>query len=72
MRKQSAMGSSKYEFDPNQFDIDILNNKKRYDEKLKLIKYDLEEILYQDPIRINETWSMILQNLRQMKVENKL
>lgn len=66
------MGSSKYEFNPEQFDIDIHNNKKRYDEKLQLIKCDLEKILFQDPIRVEETWNMMIQTLRQVKEENTL
>ena len=40
----SMMGSSKYEFEPEQFDIDV-REKQRV---IQLFKKDLEEVLYGD------------------------
>lgn len=42
MRKQSAMGSSKYEFEPEQFEKDVANKK----EVANQFKNDLREVLY--------------------------
>lgn len=41
MRKQSMMESSKYEFNPKQFDSDIQNNMKIYLAKREMIKDEL-------------------------------
>lgn len=38
MKKQSAMGSSKYEFNSEQLNIDVANNKKKCD----MFKHELE------------------------------
>lgn len=42
MRKQSAMGSSKYEFEPENFTKDIRNKKRVADQ----FKKDLKDVLY--------------------------
>lgn len=45
------MGSSKYEFNPEQFDLDVHNNMKRYSEKREVIKAELEKIIFKDSVR---------------------
>lgn len=41
MKKQSAMGSSKYEYNPQQLDIDIANTEK----KKNMFKHELESVI---------------------------
>lgn len=41
MKKQSAMGSSKYEYNPNQLDLDIANTKR----KSNMFKHELETVI---------------------------
>ncbi|MFJ8528702.1 hypothetical protein [Bacillus sp. NPDC094106] len=72
MRKPSMMGSSKYEFHPEQFDIDVLNNKRDYEEKKKYIKQELNKMILCKPSRMGETFSMMIQALRELKAEYEL
>lgn len=41
MKKQSVMGSSKYEYNPKQLDIDIANTEK----KRNMFKHELETVI---------------------------
>ncbi|WP_251398352.1 hypothetical protein [Ureibacillus chungkukjangi] len=65
------MGTSKYEFNPEQFDIDVINNQKRYKDKYNFIELELFKLIQHDPIRQNESWEMIIDILRQYKINNK-
>ena len=67
VRRMSQMGSSKYELNPEQFDIDIANHQKRYDEKKKEVDEKVRAILSEDPVRMEETFSMILDVMRDVK-----
>ncbi|WP_242290366.1 MULTISPECIES: hypothetical protein [unclassified Bacillus cereus group] len=72
MKKSSNMGSSKYEYNPEKFEKDVLNNKKRYEGKSQEIKEELSRLLKNEPSRMNETFSMMLQSLRELKEEYHL
>lgn len=66
------MGASKYEFNPQRLDIDIQNNKERYNSKYQYIESQLTEILYHDAIRQEETWSIVIDILRCIKLKETL
>lgn len=72
MKKSSNMGSSKYEYNPEKFEKDVLNNEERYLEKSQEIKEELSILLKNEPSRMNETFSMMLQSLRELKEEYHL
>ncbi|SME50079.1 hypothetical protein BACERE00183_04389 [Bacillus cereus] len=72
MKKSSNMGSSKYEYNPEKFEKDVLNNKKRYEGKSQKIKEELSRLLKNEPSRMNETFSMMLHSLRELKEEYHL
>lgn len=67
MRKQSQMGTSKYEFNPEQFEIDVENNRIRYLGKYTDIYSALEQQIESDPVRIDETFSIMLDVMREFK-----
>lgn len=67
MRKHSMMGSSKYEFNPRLFDLDIKRNQERYNKKLKAIKGEISTQLVDDPTRMKETYQMYVEILMDMK-----
>ena len=69
MRKQSQMGASKYEFAPQQLEIDIQKNKQRYDNKYQYVENQLLALLKHDSIRQEETWNMIIEILRDIKLK---
>lgn len=69
MRKQSQMGASKYEFNPEQFDIDVENNRLRYLDKYSQVYGELTMIMESDPTRLDETFSIILDVMREFKKE---
>lgn len=70
MKKPSMMGASKYEFNPLQFDKDIAENQERYRIKKLVVENKLNDILYSDSNRIDETWNMIIEVLRNIKVNS--
>ncbi|MDX5808732.1 MULTISPECIES: hypothetical protein [unclassified Bacillus cereus group] len=72
MKKSSNMGSSKYEYNPEKFEKDVLNNEERYHGKSQEIKEELSILLKNEPSRMNETFSMMLQSLRELKEEYHL
>lgn len=72
MKKLSNMGSSKYEHHPEKFEEDILENKARYNKKSQGIKEELNRMLRSEPSRMNETFSIMLQSLRELKEEYHL
>ncbi|MED0951148.1 hypothetical protein P4T70_24170 [Bacillus mobilis] len=72
MKKSSNMGSSKYEYHPEKLEKDVLNNQKRYERKSQEIKEELSRLLKNEPSRMNETFSMMLQSLRELKEEYHL
>ena len=61
MGKQSAMGSSKYEFEPENFTQDVENKRK----VMKQFKKDLENILYKD-YEYHDGFKMSNQTKREM------
>jgi hypothetical protein len=67
MRKQSQMGASKYEFNPEQFDIDVENNRLRYEDTRALIHAELTRIIEANPVRLEETFSIMLDVMREFK-----
>lgn len=66
------MGSSKYEFNPEQFEIDVQNNINRYMELKDNIKEELHKIILQDPSRMSTTFTCVLEVLREIKQEYNL
>lgn len=72
VRKQSQMGASKYEFNPEQFDIDAENNRLRYDEQHTSIKAELTRLIEADPVRLSETFSIMLDVMREFKKQYNL
>lgn len=71
-KKGSMMGASKYEFNPEQFEIDVENNIKRYKNKKDSAKQEIIKILESDPTRLDESFSMVLEILREIKEKYKL
>jgi hypothetical protein len=67
VRKQSQMGASKYEFNPEQFDIDVENNRLRYEDSRELIHAELTRLMEADPVRLDETFSIMLDVMREFK-----
>lgn len=67
MRKPSMMGSSKYEFNPEQFELDIKRSQERYNKKLKAIKGEISTQFVDDPTRMKETYQMYVEILMDMK-----
>jgi hypothetical protein len=72
MRKQSQMGCSKYEFNPEQFEIDIQNKIIKHQQEKQEIQTILTNILRRDAFKMDQTFSIILDVLREIKVEYKL
>lgn len=72
MRKQSQMGSSKYEFNLEQLDIDVMNNILKAQIKKNNIKELVIDMFTNDPVRMDETFSMFCEVLREVKSEYKL
>lgn len=71
-RKQSMMGSSKYEFNPGQLDEDIHINQVRYSKLKEKIHNEIMSNFKNDPFRMDETFSIYLDVLREIKAEWKL
>lgn len=67
MTKQSMMGSSKYEFEPEQFDNDIRANQARYHYRYKFIEQVVQKIFWQEPARQHETMEIFIKVLRGFK-----
>lgn len=67
MRKTSQMGASKYEFAPERFELDIKMNQQRYEGKKKEIQNQVKKMLEGDPVRMDETISMYVEVLRDLK-----
>jgi hypothetical protein len=72
MRKQSQIGSSKYEFNPEQFEIDIHNKIIKHQQQKLEIYNIIMNMLKKDPSEIDQTFSTILQVLREIKQEYNL
>ncbi|WP_050613311.1 hypothetical protein [Bacillus testis] len=72
MRKQSMMGSSKYEFDTKQLDLDIQANIDRHRSMKESIRKEILAKLKQDAPRMEQTFSIYLEVLRDIKHEWKL
>lgn len=67
MRKPNIIGSSKYEFNPGQFDIDMMNNQRKHIEKVNSIHNEVEKRIIDDPIKAKETYQMYVSILLNMK-----
>lgn len=72
MRKQSMMGSSKYEFNPEQFDKDIQNKIDKHRQLKQSIHNSIMEFIRSEPHNMNQTFSTILEVMREIKQEYKL
>lgn len=72
MRRHSQMGASKYEFNPEQLDTDVERNQVRLEKKRKDIKKKIIAMLESDPVRIEESFSTLLDVLREVKISYKL
>jgi Txe/YoeB family toxin of Txe-Axe toxin-antitoxin module len=72
MRKQSMMGSSKYEFNPKQFDIDVMEKLQLHQEKKERIAEQIDQLLMEDPFRIGDTFSLIIEVLREAKQKHNI
>lgn len=60
MKKQSMMGSSKYEFHPHQFDIDMNNHLEKYQRKYELMQSTLDNWFRIEPDKMNDTYNMLI------------
>lgn len=67
MPKVSQMGASKYEFAPDQFEVDIALNQKRFEAKKEEIRLQITKTLESEPTRMDETFSLYVEVLREMK-----
>lgn len=67
MRNPSMMGSSKYEFNPGLFELDIKRSQERYNDKLMAIKGEISSQFVDDPTRMKETYQMYVSILLDMK-----
>ena len=63
------MGSSKYEFNTDQFEKDIQANKERYDNQKQSIKDEIVANLHRDGSRLDETFSIYIEVLLELKSE---
>ncbi|ENJ9653515.1 hypothetical protein AB2T14_001123 [Clostridium botulinum] len=71
MRKLSAMGSSKYEFEPWKFEEDIKKNRERYKRKEEEITKVLEEFINQDTWQ-EDNFRIITKVLKLIKIRYDL
>lgn len=69
MRKQSMMGSSKYEFNPSQLEDDIQQNIERYQKTKDLIRQEVLGNFQKDSFKMDQTLSIYLEVLRELKIE---
>ena len=61
---------SKYSYvNENQLDVDILKNKERYNLTRQDVKKEILERFKSDPVRLEETFSMYIDVLRELKNE---
>ncbi|PAD85063.1 hypothetical protein CHH57_01770 [Niallia circulans] len=72
MRKQSMMGSSKYEFSPEQIDKDIQNKIDKHQQLKRSIHNSIMEFISSEPHKMDQTFSTILEVMREIKQEYKL
>lgn len=71
MGKSSMMGSSKYEFEPNEFEEDIQRHIKEFREKSTSIKKSLENMILHD-YKHQENFNLMIQNLTELGKEHNL
>ncbi|HDK7165918.1 TPA: hypothetical protein PTV51_002191 [Clostridium botulinum] len=71
MRKLSMMGSSKYEFNPEQFNEDIKKHREVYKRKEKEITKILEEFINQDTYQ-DRNFRIITKVLKMLKIRYDL
>lgn len=69
-RKGSMMGSSKYEFNPKQFDIDMKKHAANVKIRREHFKEELKKLIHYNTYD-SENFSLILDVLREIKIENK-
>jgi hypothetical protein len=60
----SAMGGSKYELEPDLFNLDTQANLERFERKKQLIKDMIDGMMKSDPARQEETFFMFVEALR--------
>jgi hypothetical protein len=72
LRKHSQMGSSKYEFNPEQFEIDIQNKIIKQQQLKQDIHSAILSILKNNAHNMDQTFSTILEVLREIKTEYNL
>ncbi|HCL4549728.1 hypothetical protein EXM36_02980 [Clostridium botulinum] len=71
MRKLSMMGSSKYEFNPEQFNEDVKKHREVYKKKEKEITKILEEFINQDTWQ-EDNFRTITKALKLLKIRYDL
>ncbi|MBY6758666.1 hypothetical protein HYH82_15340 [Clostridium botulinum] len=71
MRKLSMMGSSKYEFNPEQFNEDIKKHRENYKRKEEEITKILEEFINQDTCQ-DRNFRIITKVLKMLKIRYDL
>ncbi|APQ73839.1 hypothetical protein RSJ22_12175 [Clostridium botulinum] len=71
MRKLSMMGSSKYEFNPEQFNEDVKKHRENYRRKEEKITKILEEFINQDTYQ-DRNFRIITKVLKMLKIRYDL
>lgn len=66
------MGTSKYEFNPEQLDVDVQNNILRHKHQKELIHNLVMSEIKKDGSRMDQTFSIFLEVLREIKEEYTL
>lgn len=66
-KKQSQMGTSKYEFNPEQFEIDMMNNLENYRIKYELLNDTIENWFMIEPDKMKDTYGMLINVVTNIK-----
>ena len=67
MARGSQMGASKYEFNPQQFDIDMAYHQRKYKERKMQYEKQLRKLIESEPHRMGENYSLVIEVLREIR-----
>lgn len=71
MARGSQMGASKYEFNPQQFDIDMADHQRKYKERKMQYEKQLRKLIESEPHRMGENYSLVIEVLREIREDYK-
>lgn len=71
MARGSQVGASKYEFNPQQFDIDMADHQRNYKERKMQYEKQLRKLIESEPHRIGENYSLVIEVLREIREDYK-